>query len=87
MKYWGQKLATYVYKYCNISIYFYNIHLKQLQYIFKTFETLEMCACNVCFQAQHLLIAWTNGGVEAKLDAAEQARTLAGAKCATVWGL
>jgi hypothetical protein len=45
----------------------------------KTFETLEIYACNVHFQAQHLLVAWTNGGVEAKLDAAEQARTLAGA--------
>jgi hypothetical protein len=53
--------------------------LKQLQHISKTFETLEICACNVHFQAQHLLVAWTNGGVEAKLDAAEQARTLAGA--------
>jgi hypothetical protein len=62
MKYWEQKLATYVYNYCNIcniSIYFCNIHMKHLQHTFETSETLEKDACNICFQAQHLLVPWT----------------------------
>jgi hypothetical protein len=31
---------------CNIPIYFYNIHMKHLQHTSKTYETLEIYACN-----------------------------------------
>ena len=62
MKHWKQKLTIYVYNHsniCNIPIYFCNIHMKQLQHTYKISETLETQACNMCFQAQHLLAAWT----------------------------
>jgi hypothetical protein len=39
VKHWKQKLATYIYNHCNITIYFCNIHMKHLQHTFKTFET------------------------------------------------
>jgi hypothetical protein len=41
--------TTYI---CNIPIYFCNIHIKHLQH---TSETLKTSACNMRFQAQHLL--------------------------------
>jgi hypothetical protein len=47
MKHWKQSFATYMYNHCNIcniSIYFYNIHMKQLQHTYKTY------ACNMRFQ-------------------------------------
>jgi hypothetical protein len=31
---------------CNTPIYFYNIHMKHLQRTSKTYETLEIYACN-----------------------------------------
>ena len=49
MKHLERTLATYVYNHynmCNISIYFYNIHMKHLQH---TSETLETYVCNMCF--------------------------------------
>jgi hypothetical protein len=73
MKYWKQKLATYVYNHCNICntpIYFYNIRMKYLQPTYKTYETLETYACNMRSQAQHLLAAWTKWRlINAELDA------------------
>jgi hypothetical protein len=36
---------------CNITIYFGNIHLKNLQHISETSETLEMYACNMRFSS------------------------------------
>jgi hypothetical protein len=44
MKHWEQTLATYLWNTCNISIYFYNIHIKHLQHIT---ETLERNICNI----------------------------------------
>jgi hypothetical protein len=44
LKHWKQKLATYVYKHCdicNIPIYFCNFHMKHLQRLDETSETLE----------------------------------------------
>jgi hypothetical protein len=35
---------------CNISIYFCNIRMKQLQHTYKTLETHETYACNMRFQ-------------------------------------
>jgi hypothetical protein len=40
MKHLKQTLATYVYNYCNTC----NIHMKHLQYIFRTSETY---ICNI----------------------------------------
>jgi hypothetical protein len=53
MKYWEQKIATYMCNHCNISIYFCNIYIKHLQHISGTLKT---DACNMLFQAQHLLV-------------------------------
>jgi hypothetical protein len=43
---------------CNISIYFCNIHMKHLQHTSEISETPYTKACNLRFQAQHLLVAW-----------------------------
>jgi hypothetical protein len=48
--------ATYVYNHyniCNISIYFYNIHMKHLQH---TSETIETYSCNMRFQRNTSLL-------------------------------
>ena len=53
MKHWKQTFATYVYNHCNIcniSIYIYNIRMKQLQHTHETPETYETYACNMHFQ-------------------------------------
>jgi hypothetical protein len=45
MKHLEQTLETYMYSHCNmynITIYFYNIKIKHLQYPDETCETLEM---------------------------------------------
>ena len=50
LKHWEQKLATYVYNHCNISIYFCNIHMKHLHHLDETSDTLETYSCNMRFQ-------------------------------------
>ena len=60
----GHTPKTHMYSHCNmcnILIYFCNMHMKHLQHTSKTSETLETYTCNMCFQVQHLLAAWTNG--------------------------
>ena len=50
MKHLKQTLPTYVYSHCNICnipIYFCNIHMKHLQHIPKTSETIETYVCNI----------------------------------------
>jgi hypothetical protein len=52
MIHWEWKLATYVYNHCNICnipIYFYNIHMKRLQYTCETSETLENTSATCVF--------------------------------------
>jgi hypothetical protein len=58
MKHWKQTFATYVYNHCNIPIYFRNIHIKHWQHTSETSATLETDACNMCFRARHLLVAY-----------------------------
>jgi hypothetical protein len=45
MKYFEQMLATYA----TSLIYLCNIHIKQLQHAYETFETLEIYACSMRF--------------------------------------
>jgi hypothetical protein len=52
MKHSEHTLETYVYSHCNmcnISIYFCNIKMKQLQHLDETYETLETYASNMGF--------------------------------------
>jgi hypothetical protein len=52
MKHWEQKLVTSVYNHCNICnipIYFCNIHMRHLQHIYETSETLETYFYNMHF--------------------------------------
>jgi hypothetical protein len=61
MKHKEQKLATYMYNYCdicNISICFSNIRMKQLQHTTKTSETFEMYTCNKRFERNISLLLW-----------------------------
>jgi hypothetical protein len=63
IKHWKQKLATYVYNYCNtcnIQIYFCNICMKHLQHTSKTSETLETYSCNMRFQ-RNISLLFRNG--------------------------
>jgi hypothetical protein len=46
---------VHVCNHCNIC----NIHMKHLRRTSETSKTLETDACNMRFQAQHLLAAWT----------------------------
>jgi hypothetical protein len=64
MKHWKQKLATYMFNYCNvcnIAIYFCNFSVKYLQHTSKTLETLETYACNMGFEHNTSLL-FQNGG-------------------------
>jgi hypothetical protein len=56
MKHWEQTFMTYLYNYCNIPIYFCNIHLNHLQHISETPETLETYARNMRFQRSITLL-------------------------------
>jgi hypothetical protein len=54
IKHWGQTLATYVYNYCNISIYFCNIaiyfcniRMKHLQHTSKITEIFKLYTCKM----------------------------------------
>jgi hypothetical protein len=65
---------------CNILIYFYNIHMKQLKHTSGTIETLETWACNMSekhpetLETQHCRAAMTylvgNCGGTGSLDGA-----------------
>ena len=53
MEHLERALATYVYNHCNmcnITIYFFNIHMKHLQHISETSETIKTYSCNMHFQ-------------------------------------
>jgi hypothetical protein len=66
MKYWEQKLATYVWNHrniCNILIYFQNIRMKHLQHTYMKYlkhlkHTLATCA----FKRNIYLLLGRNGG-------------------------
>jgi hypothetical protein len=67
MKHWKQKLATYVFNYCNIyniAIYFCNFSMKHLKHTSKTLETLETYACNMGFE-HNISLLFRNGGSSA----------------------
>jgi hypothetical protein len=46
---------------CNILIYFCNIDIKYLQYIFETLKIFKIDACNIEFQRKHLITARKKG--------------------------
>jgi hypothetical protein len=62
MKYLEPTLETYVYSYCNIPIYFYNIDTKHLQHTLKHLKYLKHIVVICAFQRKHLLAASANGG-------------------------
>ena len=79
MKHLELTLETHVYSHCNmcnISIYFCNIKMKQLQYPDETYETLETHFYNMGF-------AWTNGGTPVRRSTAAHGPRCAAAAQAT----
>ena len=59
MKHLELTLATYVYNHCNmcnITIYFYNIHMEHLQHTSQISEIIETYSCNICFECNISLL-------------------------------
>jgi len=62
MKHWEQMFLTYVYNHCsicNIPIYFYNIHMKPLQHISKTYAPAT-CAFSANVMSPCCLDEWSS---------------------------